>query len=71
MARLYTSSTIIILAMNVRTEGGMEMRATRRSFDKSQLTFCAGESLGNQAGQWPPTALKTQASSSLTKVLGV
>lgn len=38
MARLRTLSTIVTLAMNVRTEG-MGVRATGRSFGKSHSTI--------------------------------
>lgn len=59
MARLRTSSTIVALAMNVRTEG-MGVRATGRSFGKSHSTILRWEErLANQLNQWSPTAPKT------------
>jgi transposase len=59
MARLRTSSTIVALAMNVRTEG-MGVRATGRSFGKSHSTIVRWEErLANPLNQWSPTAPKT------------
>ena len=59
MARLRTSSTIVTLAMNVRTEG-MGVRATGRSFGKSHSTILRWEErLANQLNQWSPTAPET------------
>jgi hypothetical protein len=56
MARLRTSSTIVTLAMNVRTEG-MGVRATGRSLGKSHSSILRWEQrLANQASQWSPRA---------------
>lgn len=56
MARLRTSSTIVALAMNVRTEG-MGVRATGRSVGKSHSSILRWEQrLANQASQWSPPA---------------
>ncbi len=58
MAGLQTSSTIVTLAMNVRTEGmGV---ATGHSFGKSHSTILRWENrLANQLSQWSPAAPKT------------
>jgi transposase-like protein len=59
MARLRTSSTIVPLAMNVRTKG-MGVRATGRSLGKSHSTILRWEErLANQLNQWSPAAPKT------------
>ena len=56
MARLRTSSMVVSLAPNVRTEG-MGVRATGRSFGKSHSTISRWERrLANQASQWTPPA---------------
>jgi transposase-like protein len=56
MARLRTASTIVTLAMNVRTEG-MGVRATGRSFGKAHSSILRWEQrLANQASQWSPPA---------------
>ena len=56
MARLRTSSMVLSLAMNVRTEG-MGVRATGRSFGKSHSTIISWERrLAAQMSQWSPPA---------------
>lgn len=58
MAPLRTPSTLVALAMNVRTEG-MGVRATGRSFGKSHSTILRWENrLAQQASQWSPPAPK-------------
>jgi transposase-like protein len=59
MTRLRTPSTLVTLAMNVRTEG-MGVRATGRCFGKSHSTIIRWESrLARQASQWSPPAPQT------------
>lgn len=56
MARLRTPSTVVTLAMSVRTEG-MGVRATGRSLGKSHSTIIRWENrLAQQASQWSPPA---------------
>jgi transposase-like protein len=56
MARLRTSSTLVALAMNVRTEG-MGVRATGRSLGKSHSTILRWEHrLAQQINGWSPPA---------------
>lgn len=56
MARLRTPSTLVTLAMNVRTEG-MGVRATGRCFGKSHSTIIRWQNrLAEQASQWSPPA---------------
>jgi hypothetical protein len=56
MARLRTSSTLVALAMNVRTEG-MGVRATGRSFGKSHSTILRWEHrLAQHINGWSPPA---------------